>query len=581
MDNAKLDNSLNLALNTSEDIRMETEELDVGYNSKENTWELIVRYHGDILKVAEEIKATAVVLSGGYAILIVKQEMIEELSEFEEIEYIEKPKKLEFAVTEGIAASCILPLQREKNGLYGKNVICAVIDSGIDYTHPDFRREEDGTTRILALWDQTTESGKPPKGYVRGTLFTQKEINRLLLEPEYKEGENILLPSRDLSGHGTHIAGICAGNGRASQGKYTGVAPQSDLLIVKLGDSVGKSFPRTTNLMEAIQFVVDFATQREEPVAINISFGNSYGSHSGRSLLETYLDNMAAIWKSVICIGSGNEGGAARHKGGTLEENKSEEIEFAVGNYETSLNLQVWKNYYDDFNVELISPSGKSVGVLTKELGSHSFTLEKTNILFYYGAARPYSGLQEIYIDFIPENQYMASGIWKIRLIPRKILRGNYELWIPSGGGQSTETRFLRPTETMTLTIPSTSARAVTVGAYDSFTDSYAYFSGRGFTWENQWIKPDIVAPGVDITSCAPGGGYTTKTGTSMATPFVTGSAALMMEWGIVKKKDPFLYGEKVKVYLIKGARRLPGFSEWPNPMVGWGALCVGDSLPL
>ena len=92
-------------------------------------------------------------------------------------------------------------------------------------------------------------------------------------------------------------------------------------------------------------------------------------------------------------------------------------------------------------------------------------------------------------------------------------------------------------------------------------------------------MKPDLAAPGVDITSTAPGGGYAVRTGTSMATPFVTGAAALLMEWGILNGNDPYLYGEKMKAYLLRGARQLPGLQS-PNPMTGFGALCVADSLP-
>ncbi len=97
------------------------------------------------------------------------------------------------------------------------------------------------------------------------------------------------------------------------------------------------------------------------------------------------------------------------------------------------------------------------------------------------------------------------------------------------------------------MTIPSATDKAISVGAYDTSTDKVATFSGRGFTRENNQIKPDIVAPGVNIRSAATGGGTTVLSGTSMATPFVTGSAALMMEWGIVRGNDPYLYGEKNK----------------------------------
>lgn len=131
-----------------------------------------------------------------------------------------------------------------------------------------------------------------------------------------------------------------------------------------------------------------------------------------------------------------------------------------------------------------------------------------------------------------------------------------------------------------TLTIPSTASGVISVGAYNDSNLAYADFSGRGFTRQTRQVKPDLAAPGVDIITAKAGGGYEAVTGTSFAAPFVTGSAALLMQWGIVDGNDPFLYGEKVKAYLIRGARHLPGYTEWPNERVGYGALCVEESIP-
>ncbi len=211
---------------------------------------------------------------------------------------------------------------------------------------------------------------------------------------------------------------------------------------------------------------------------------------------------------------------------------------------------------------------------------AQKYETDGTNVYVFYGTPKPYTQYQEIYFELIPVSNYVKSGIWTIRLTPENIVTGRYDMWLPAGGIINENTSFLRPDPDITLTIPSTSSKVISVGAYNSSNDVMASFSGRGFTRETNQVKPDIVAPGVNISSASNTGGVSVRTGTSMATPFVCGSAALMMEWGIVRENDPFLYGQKLKSYLIKGSRKLPGFTRWPNEQAGWGALCVSESIP-
>ena len=310
-------------------------------------------------------------------------------------------------------------------------------------------------------------------------------------------------------------------------------------------------------------------------------FGNTYGSHDGTSLLERFIEDIANIWKSVICIGTGNEGRSAGHKAGIVRENEETVIQLAVQEQEPALNLQIWKAYYDIMDISFVSPSGERIGPIQEVLGTQRFSVGNTELLLYYGEPSPYSTAQEIYVDFLPKEAYINSGIWEIVLTPRKIISGNYAMWLPSENVLNPGTAFLFPTETGTLTIPSTASRTIGVGAYDALTFSYADFSGRGQRGTGRLSKPDIVAPGVNVTAPTTSGTYASFSGTSFATPFVTGGAALMMEWGIIKENDPYLYGEKVKAYMQRGARPLPGFTEYPNPQVGYGALCVRDSIPI
>jgi subtilisin family serine protease len=576
MDNAKLENELNLALEVPEADRAKAVNLNVGYIPDTDLWELIVKYSGSLERIRQELQISAVELANQYAIITIPEYLIGRLSDYEEIEYIEKPKRLFYEVNEGRTASCINPLQTSNYNLFGEGVLVAIIDSGIDYSHPDFRNE-DGTTRIAALWDQTI-TGSPPVGYDIGTLYTREQINEALAIPMPERME--IVPSTDLSGHGTHVAGIAAGNGRASNGIYRGVASLSELVIVKLGSSVGESFPRTSQLMEGIDYVIKFAISIGRPVAINISFGNNYGSHTGRTLLESFINNISLLGTSCIIIGTGNEGASGNHAQGVLTMGRTQVVELAVSEFEFSLNLQIWKNYYDHFDITITAPNGTRVGPIPRILGTQQFPIGQTEILLYYGDPTPFNPQQEIYIELIPTGRYINSGVWRIELVPSRIVTGNYDMWLPAGGVKNPATRFLLPSEFTTLTVPSTADMVISVGAYNAYTDSYAPFSGRGFT-RNLRIKPDLVAPGVNINSCAPGGSYAVRSGTSMATPFVTGSAALLMQWGIVNGNDPYLYAEKVKAYLINGARPLRIETVYPNRTLGYGALCLRDSLGL
>ncbi|MBO5092841.1 MAG: S8 family serine peptidase [Lachnospiraceae bacterium] len=600
MADEKLELLLNAALEATPQEREKSQALNVGFDTETKRWEVIVKYHGDLLFL-EELSIGVEELLAGYAILTVPEDKMTLMSQIEEIEYVEKPKRLYFETAAGKQASCILPVTIRPPYLSGRGVLIGIADSGIDYSHPAFRRM-DGTTRILALWDQSLPADPargflPPEGFLTGAEFTQEQINAALgaggsqesagdgmeerenaggtgstPRPETGESvgqEEVSVPERDISGHGTAVAGIAAGT--------EGVAPESELLIVKLGIPRAESFPRTTELMRAVTYLVKKAVSMNRPIAVNLSFGNTYGPHDGTSLLERFLDNASEVGRCVVCVGSGNEGAAMGHAAGIIGAGMSasgvtggfqsgmsmggvtgglqsgvgmggaadgaQRIELSVGAYESAFSVQLWKNYADTFQITLISPGGERFVFSTDEIGEERLRrvrLEQTELLLYIGEPTPYSAQQEIYFDFLPSDRYVNEGIWSFLLSPVRIVTGNYSMYLPSQTAVGTDTRFFRPAPEVTLTIPSTSPRVVTVGAYDTTYDAYADFSGRGYLFaanaqERAGIalsKPDLVAPGVGIVTAAPGGGSVSVTGTSFATPFVTGSAALLMEWG-------------------------------------------------
>ena len=637
----KIENQLRLALETPEGVRLQTEDLNVGFDTAAQSWEVIVKYHGS-LEAARQLGAVAEELIAGYAILTVPDNIVEAVANLEEIEYMEKPKRFYYNQTTGMLpreGSCIYPVTLQDPYLTGRGVLAAVLDSGIDYMRREFRRRN-GDSRILFLWDQTlrpNESMKSPEMFAQGVEFFQRQINEAISESEdgglWITPKLSTVPSRDVSGHGTAVSGIFAAsditdnmtqnltenfvqNQLNSNIPYVGIAPETDFLIVKLGIPGENAFPRTTEIMRGVTYVINKALELQRPVVINLSIGNTYGSHDGSALLERFLDNATEIGRTVICVGSGNEADSGGHVFGNVRDRQV--VEWTVGEYERNLSLQLWKNYSDEYRITLRSP-GNQEEVISGRVGSGKYEviLEQTKVLVYVGDPTPYSANQEIYLEFLPvegtggdygsrasgglggspgqfpggaigltSNNYINSGVWQVHLEPIRIVTGEYSLYLPSREARSSRTGFLRPTPQATFTIPSTASKVITVGAYDSTYRAYADFSGRGYEdtdiiarFAKGYGKPDIVAPGVGILAPSIYGGLADFTGTSFATPIVSGAAALLMEWGIVRGNDPYLYGEKVKAYLIKGAVELPGFRIYPNAQVGWGALCLENSL--
>jgi subtilisin family serine protease len=364
------------------------------------------------------------------------------------------------------------------------------------------------------------------------------------------------------------------------------VAPGSELIIVKLATSAESNFPGTTELMRAVTYALKKASMMNRPLVINLSYGNSYGSHDGGSLLERFLSNGAEIGRTSVCVGCGNEGADGGHFSGNV--NRDDLVELAVAERETTTNVQLWKSYEDSFQVILTAPDGREYEVVTEGFaGKQEILLGGTKVLIYVGMPTPYSSLQELFFVFLPRDSYIDSGIWSWRFVPQKVVSGNFQMYLPTAKQRNAGTRFFGSNPELTMTIPATSGKVISVAAYNDNLDAYADFSGRGkqpggVTYlESEGGKPDLAAPGVGLLAARAGGGTESYTGTSFSTPMAAGSAALLMEWGIVRGNDPYLYGEKLKAFLRKGAKPIRGESTYPNNRVGWGALCLENSIPL
>lgn len=598
----KLEDILNLSLESTDEERQRSDVLNVGFDRAEQSWELIVKYSGNMDGLRAQGIAVEELLAG-YAVVTLPQTLIPALVAAPQVEYVEMPRNLWNGLYEAKRVSCILPLtgsgavparaggaagavpdfaaagaanaavNTSRTDLSGRGVLVAVLDSGIDYYLPDFRNA-DGSSRIVSLWDQTLEPGgrnAPPEGFTIGVEFSKEQIDEAL-KTGNRDSAFLLVPSLDRSGHGTSVAAVAAGS--SSNPLLRGVAAGAELLVVKLAN-LQTGFPHTTELMRAAAWALRKAQQLGRPLAMNISFGNSYGPHDGSSLLSRFLDNAAESWRTVICVGSGNEGASFGHAAGRLTTGGTETVELVVADYERTLSVQLWKNYADVFAVTLRTPSGQEIAVQFQQAGRQDVLTAGTEVLIYAGKPSPYSVQQEIFFDLLPRRTYVEAGVWTIRLEGVKVVSGEYQMYLPGQEVRTAGTRFVRPAAELTLTVPGTARKVLTVGAIQPEYEAYADFSGRGapLFLENETVfadtKPDLAAPGVNLLVPAAGGGSQRVTGTSFATPVVTGTAALLMEWGIVRGNDPYLYGEKMKAYLRRGAKPIRGESVYPNEKVG------------
>ena len=543
-------------------------------------WQILVKYNGDIQSVARSEGGIAQIINNQFAVLTIPEDRIRNLLNYTEVEYMEVPKRAVYTATGSMIASCITVVQNNSPyRLTGEGVLLAIIDSGINYLHPDFRNE-DGTTRIAYLWDQNI-SGNPPEGFVVGTQYTREQINEALSTGNRQQALTIV-PSTDTVGHGTHVAGIAGGNGRGSNGNIVGAAPDAEFLIVKLGQPDFEGFVRNVEIMLGVRYVLEKARELEKPVSINISLGMNTGPHDGTAIIEQYLDDAASVWKNNIVVGTGNEANARNHTNGTVSQDETTQFEFQIGENTHAYSLSVWFNPIDTMAFEIVNPSGRGTPLIVYAAGPVSFTIQNTNIYATFAGPSPLNGAIEFALFLTgTDGAYVTSGPWKVIVHGQSIVNGKFDVWGPTTEAGGSTSYFLNSTVDTTLTTPSTSQLVTSVGAYNHVTGQIAPFSGRGFGRNNKVIKPDLVAPGVEITSASHTTSvYRTLSGTSMATPHVTGGAALMMEWGIVRQNNTFLYGENLKTYLIRGATRRDT-TTYPSPIWGYGRLCVEESLDL
>lgn len=476
-----------------------------------------------------------------------------------------------------LIASGITQIQRPPLSLTGRGVVICVIDTGINYQNPVFL-DESGNSRILAIWDQTLQSGAPPEGFLFGTEYRREEINRAL------RSENPLqvVPSRDENGHGTVLAAVAAGSSVGGREPYRGAAPEADLVIVKLKECkqylrefylVPDEVPayQENDIMLAVQYADSFAELFRRPVVICLGLGTNMGDHTGSSALSGYLNAVAVRRNRAVVVCGGNEGNAAHHYRGILEQGNGEssdmqDVEIRVGEGARGFWLEVWGNLPDIINVELRSPGGERIPAYRLTGGqtlTYELVYERSRITIKTVLVEPASGEQLILFRL----EEPTAGIWTFRVTAaREIHNGIFDMWLPITQFLNTETTFLRPNPYTTLTEPAMAANVIGVSAYNAYNNSFYLDSGRGFDRTGA-VRPDFAAPGVNVST--PSG---ERSGSSLAAAITAGAVAQFLQWAVVERNHPFAESREIKSFLIRGAAR-DADTTYPNREWGYGRL--------
>ena len=512
-----------------------------------------------IRQTVDNLGGTYEDLGYNFGLVKIPVDKLVDLSLNPQIRYIELPKSLYITDDKANRASCVQTAQGAYN-LLGEGTLVGFIDTGIDYTHPAFLND-DNTTRIEYIYDLDGD----------GKIYNKAMINEALTS----NNPLSIVPSNDIVGHGTHVAGIACAGGRIDT-RYYGVAPKSSIAMVKVTRT---QFSLSTLIMRGLKFLVDRSKELQMPLVVNISLSTNDGAHNGSSLLEQYIQTVATLERITIVIAGGNEGEAAHHVGGNI--NPENEINFNIAGDETMVSINLYKSVLTQLTLELISPDGKSSGIIDVVEGFHSGVVGSSRYDIYNTGPKPFDINGEIGIVLQGLRGFITSGQWTIILRKTNDYEGTFDMWLPISEGLNVTTKFLNPTIYNTLGIPATVRNVISVGSYNFLTNTISPFSGRGRLYNCGLVKPDVVAPGEDIESAIPNRSFGPKTGTSMATPNVTGICALMTQWGIIKKNDLYLYGERLKYYLILGAKRGRRDISYPDPSWGYGEVCAYNSLSL
>lgn len=513
----------------------------------------------------------------------------------------------------GVESETKAALARSINKVSGKNVAVAILDRGLDWTHPDFRND-DGSTRIAYIFDLTDDSGANAAGntYGVGTIYTRAQINAAL-------AGGAPLATRDAVGHGTATAGNCCGNGRASGGKYQGTAPEATLIIVKFtsdgapahdGQPAEAAFYKPDLFPKAVDFAIAKAAELKMPLVMLANFGSIGLRADGGDAIAQKIDAVVGPGKPglVFITGTGDDGGRDNHASISFSAGQTGALQFQKGQTGTVV-LQLWHSAADRLNVSVTSPTA-SYGPYAAPANTTFDT--KTTTEFTYGQ----NG--SIYYNNTKRLLYLTLtgpiGTYTLNLTAATVGTasdsGTFDAYLTPGFYSAANVNrflsFVQPGKT--IWAGATARYNIAPNSYvfrtawlglDGFSHSVINEGAVGDLWAGSSIGPtwdgrvgvDVSAPGErTFTTYSPtsywatfkgnelsdgGGLYGVASAVSAAAPVTTGIVALMLE------KNPSLDAAAVKSALQLSARADAFTGAVPNPRFGYGKVDAQAALAL
>ena len=489
-------------------------------------------------------------------------DQISKVSALAEVNFVDTPKFLKKNNDISIATTgaSLLHAGKLDNTTYkGDGVIVAIIDTGIDWDHPDFRNASDQTkSRILRIWDQTltpTTGEAAPEGFSFGVEYTQAQIN-----DEIDGSPAGFVREKDTDGHGTHVAGTAVGNGAALSTKYSGLAPNADIVIIKAGDG---SFD-TSNIIIALDYLKNLSTSLGKPIVVNMSLGSQTGAHDGTDPLELAIDNFTDTAAGrIVVVASGNENGDNIHKQLAIAVGSSASIDLQVPTTTTTVSQDVFQftAYANDTSAVTVTVTAPDGTQATSLSNSGTSVMSGKGKVYMSNFIDPESGDRKVQVYVTRTTTATdVAGSWGITIANASTNSLTVDGWLDTKGDDFLDMSVTSGDSKYLVTIPGCATKAITVGAYMAKMDWYAA-SGSGYNYtvgtqddissfssigprRDNVQKPNITANGQAVVSCLSSdsglansspymvvnGLYRIEQGTSMASPAVAGCVALLLQ---------------------------------------------------